>query len=752
VKDSTQVPRTGGWALWLSALVLAITAPGLATAQSFSGVINVSQTNGNSRQPHIVVSPAGVVHVAWSDDPTNSQGQYRILYRRSFDNGQSFSSPVTISTGTGAALRPKMALSGDRVYMVWMQDPDTAQESNTKEIMFSRSLNGGASFSAPVNLSNTPGHSQEARIAVDSAGTIHVVWDEASPSRHVAIRRSFDGGASFDGQRSVAGVKMGPCPPGSIPSFCTTYPGVATDLSTGAVYVTWHDFVVAGSGNPQVFFSRSLDGGNNFSAAKNISNAPIHAHCAAITVGPSGRILIAYEQIKQVNPHTHNAMFVQSTDGGTSFSTPKNLSNTPSWAISDYPWPAEAPNGAIVVGWEDNSAGGEPDAVYAISTDGGLSFSGLVDLSNNPAGVSTEVVTVFGGDGFLYVVWEDHGNGNESSNGEILMRRAAGFGGTPGPPPPPPPPPPPGGGLSLAVRGIDNGIYVNRFNGAAWLGWTQLPGATLDSPALAVNGNMLELVVHGSDNAIYHNRFDGASWLGWVQIPIAAADAPALLAHDGMLELVVRGVDNGIYHNRFNGAWGGWTRLGGQATSAPALAGNGLTELVIRGLDNSIYHNRFDGTQWLGWFRLEGATLDSPTVAANGQFLELAVRGIDDGIYHNRFDGANWLGWTKLEGATSATPALTATGGGGLEMVVRGIDDGVYANRFDGQSWLGWTSLSGSTGDAPAAAANGGTVHLLLRGTDNAIYHSRLDEASSSWLGFSTVEGATAGHPAVAPY
>lgn len=738
--------RTRRWGFLLGALLLAIAAPGLATAQSFSGVTNVSQTGGNSRQPHIAIDPAGVVHVAWADDPTNSGGAYQILYRRSFDQGQTFGETIHISTGSGAALRPRLALAAGRVYIVWMQDPETAPDSDSKEIMFSRSLNGGASFSASVNLSSTPGHSQEARIAVDRAGTLHVVWDEEWPSRHLAMRRSFDGGASFDTARSLFGVAMTKCPPGSIPSFCTIYPGIATDDRTGALYVTWHDYV--GSA-PQVLFSRSLNGGNNFSPAQNISHAPIHAHCASITVGPSGRILVAYEQIKQLSPHTHDAMYVQSTDGGSSFSAPRNLSNTPSWAISDYPWPSEAPNGAIVVGWEDNGAGGELDAVYAISTDGGTSFSAATDLSDNPQGVSTEVVTAFSAAGILYVVWEDHGSGNESANGEILMRRASGFGGTP----PPPPPPGPGGGVSLVVRGVDNGIYANRFDGASWLGWTQLPGATVDAPALAVNDAMLELVVRGTDNSIYHNRFDGAQWLGWIQVPGAAADAPALVARNGMLELVVRGIDDGIYHNRFDGSqWLGWAQLSGRTGSAPALTGNGLIELVIRGTDNAIYHNRFDGGQWLGWIQLAGAAVDAPAVAANGQYLELAVRGTDNSIYHNRFDGTSWLGWTRLPGATASSPALAATGGGRLELVVRGVDNAIYDNHFDGSQWLGWTQLPGGTADAPALAVAGDVVHLLLRGVDNAIYHNRLNEQSASWLGFSTVEGAAASRPAVAAY
>jgi List-Bact-rpt repeat protein len=311
--------------------------------------------------------------------------------------------------------------------VAWMQDPDGAQTSTQKEIMFSRSLNGGQSFGAPINLSNSPGNSLEARIAVGPTGTIYVVWDEGSPSRRIALARSLDGGSSFETPRTIAGVATPPgCPPGSVGNCDTVYPSLAVDPANGNVYVVWHDLV--GSA-PQILFSRSVDGGNVFSAPVNVSNAPIHAHCASITVGPSGKILIAYESRKDLSDHKHDAMFVQSTTAGTSFSTPLNLSHTPPATFSDYPWAVEAPDGTIAVGWEDNSGGGALDAVVAVSTNGGAGFGPTVNLSNNPGSTSTELVTLFGPDGTLYVIWEDYASGTA----EVLLRR--GTRGTTGGPP-----------------------------------------------------------------------------------------------------------------------------------------------------------------------------------------------------------------------------------------------------------------------------------------------------------------------------
>jgi hypothetical protein len=741
VKNSVLPRRVGSGWLVLASLALVLAVTGLAGAQTFEGPVNVSGTgSGNSRQPHIVIDAGGVVHVAWADD-INGSSVYEIRYKRSFDGGRTFTGATTLSTGIGAALRPRMATGpGNRLYVVWMQDPDEAQESDQKEIMFVRSVDGGESFSAPVNLSGTPGHSQEGRVAVDPAGGVHVVWDEGSASggaggRHLAYKRSLDGGSSFE-EKSLANVVMTPCAPGSAPAACTIYPGIAIDANNGRIYVTWHDRV---GSQPQVRFTRSFDGGNSFAAPVEITHAVIHAHCAAITVGPTGRVLVAYEEVKQLNPHTHNSMYIQSVDAGASFSAPINFSNTQFWAMSDYPWPVEAPNGTIVVGWEDNGAGGALDALLAVSNDGGASFGPPNDLSNNPEGVSTEVITAFGSDGTLYVVWEEHFAGDESAPGEVLLRRAPGFGSGPGPGP--------AGNLSVVLRGTDNGIYQNRLTGSGWLGWTAIPGATPLPPAMVKNGEVLELVVQGTDSNLYHNRFDGTNWVGWTALPGVSIDTPALAMNNGMLELVVRGLDNGIFHNRFDGtSWAGWTTIPGQAASAPALAGGGFLELVVHGTDNGIYHNRFDGTSWLGWTKLPGATNDAPAVAENGPVLDLVVRGTNNGIYHNRFDGASWLGWTGLPGATGDAPSLVAHDGI-LELAIRGTDNGIYTNRLDG-SWQGWLNLPGKTTDTPTLAVDGSTVHLLVRGTDGQTYHSR--STGGGWLPFMSLGGGAPSRPAAA--
>jgi hypothetical protein len=426
----------------LAAMVVGLAWPVPGLALPFGNPVNVSNTSGASRQPHIALDAGGTVHVAFADD-TGNPGNYRILYKRSFDQGQTFTEPIQVSTGTGAALRPRLALRGAAVYIVWHEDV-----SATKDILFARSLNGGASFEAPVNVSSSAAQSQEGRIAVGPGGTIFVVWDEVDAG--ISIARSFNGGATFESPRALFPVTMTRnCTVGGPIGGCTPYPGVVVNPLNGQVYLVWHD----GPGTSfQIQFSRSLDDGATFSAPQTLTSGGLHSHCVGISMGPSGRIHIAYEFRKQQTPHRHDSLYIQSVDGGLTFSPPVNLSNGPAAAFSDYPWPSEGQNGLIVVGWEDNSTSGGLDAVVGSSTDGGQSFTPMENISNNGGSTSTELATVFGPDGTLYVVWEDY----DSGNGEVLLRAAVGVGGGAGP-----------ARLLATGAGPGGGPHVRLFNAAA---------------------------------------------------------------------------------------------------------------------------------------------------------------------------------------------------------------------------------------------------------------------------------------------
>jgi FtsP/CotA-like multicopper oxidase with cupredoxin domain len=140
-----------------------------------------------------------------------------------------------------------------------------------------------------------------------------------------------------------------------------------------------------------------------------------------------------------------------------------------------------------------------------------------------------------------------------------------------------------GGKLFIVVRGITLGsdtLYygIAELNGGVFSGWKLLGGSTPSAPALAAlhTSNGLCLVVRGQDNLLYINQWNGATWVGWNQLSAGSTPkSPAIAVYENKLHLVVIGMDGtSLWYNTMNlstNVWASWTPLTGTSPSAPAL-------------------------------------------------------------------------------------------------------------------------------------------------------------------------------------
>ena len=128
--------------------------------------------------------------MAWNDN-TGTGEDTAIYYRRSVDGGGSrLVVSFNLSNNAGSSLSPAIAVSGNHVYVVWDDNTETGEAS---EILYRRSVDGGATFGNTINLSNTAGFSGNSDIAV-SGNNVYVVWND---NAEILYRRSVDGGATF---------------------------------------------------------------------------------------------------------------------------------------------------------------------------------------------------------------------------------------------------------------------------------------------------------------------------------------------------------------------------------------------------------------------------------------------------------------------------------------------------------------------------------------------------------------------------
>jgi hypothetical protein len=145
----------------------------------------------------------------------------QLLVSRSNDNGVSFSTPIVVTPEPENILadgesRPQIAIAGDGTVLVtWVQS--LPQKLYAANVRFSRSTDGGHTFSKPVTLNDDgriTSHSFAA-LAIDGAGKVSVVWldgrdkeaaqekDEDFSGVSVYSVKSNDNGASFETNRRV---------------------------------------------------------------------------------------------------------------------------------------------------------------------------------------------------------------------------------------------------------------------------------------------------------------------------------------------------------------------------------------------------------------------------------------------------------------------------------------------------------------------------------------------------------------------
>lgn len=347
---------------------------------TFSAPVSLSHTSGFSFSPRIAVDSNGGINVVWEDD---SPGNLDVFFTRSADGGTTFSAPKNISNDSSDSGSPTVAAdSNGNIYVVWEND------SGVLGISFSRSTDGGANFSAPVILSTNTGGSVSPQIAVDRNGNVNLAWeDDIGMTSDVTFARSSDHGATFSAPKSLS-LNVGN----------SNSVQVAVDFN-GNINAVWEN---DSPGNFDIFFSRSTDGGLNFSTPQNVSNSPGLSRTPQLALDSGGNINVLWADNAPPNSST-DIFYARSANGGTSFSTPQNLSSNAGFSAN--PSLAIDPGGNINAVWEDSTPGNR-DIFFSQSLDAGATFSAAQNLSNN-AGLSSVALIFADSKGNLNVVWQD---------------------------------------------------------------------------------------------------------------------------------------------------------------------------------------------------------------------------------------------------------------------------------------------------------------------------------------------------------
>ena len=220
---------------------------------------NLSNNIGHSELPQLM-SYGNNVYVVWIDD---TSGKRNIYFKRSTDNGCTFGPTIELGNQNGGSIDPKMAVSGNNVYVLWEHTP-----GNNGGIFFTRSTDNGGTFSSIKNLGNNTGFNGFPQIAV-SGNNVFVAWRDATHG--IFFTRSTDNGGTFGNPVILYKVKNEGIGSKVFGPRITTYP------RSDNVYVVWHSGDIKQHARVKALISdaqyiRSTDNGATFGNVVNLSN------------------------------------------------------------------------------------------------------------------------------------------------------------------------------------------------------------------------------------------------------------------------------------------------------------------------------------------------------------------------------------------------------------------------------------------------------------------------------------------------
>ena len=265
---------------------------------------------------------------------------------KSFPTGQESGIQFEDEPRIFADNEPKSPHSGS-LYVGWIE-----WQIDQSVMLFSRSLDDGQTWSSPIRISTHAGLPRDDNgslggfvQAVAPDGEIYAIWNDGN---RITLTQSRDGGKSFSRSRPI--IETAPPYFGEIPGVSRVegFPQIAVDPRPGKrggnVYVAWSDY---SNGDVDVFIASSSNHGRKWSKPVRVNDDPLHdgkdQFYQWMTVDPVTGVVYVQFYDRREDPANRKTLFTlaRSADGGRTF-TNYAWTNTPFESqgafLGDYTW------------------------------------------------------------------------------------------------------------------------------------------------------------------------------------------------------------------------------------------------------------------------------------------------------------------------------------------------------------------------------------------------------------------------------
>ncbi|MFD0736429.1 CehA/McbA family metallohydrolase [Planotetraspora mira] len=318
-----------------------------------------------------VAGHGGVAHVVAQ---VHRDHRTSVVYRRVESHGHS-AHTLELSAGSPTACSPRVAASGDDVWVVW-QDSRGQERPHRSQIFLRHSRNGGRSFEPAVRLTDTQGRAIHPAVSV-------------LDGRHAVVAWADNDGGAFDVYAQVIGVDEAPVNL-SAPGKTVTAGTPATDARSPRYPASLFPAIAVGEDKSVVVTWQD----NRFDPD------PLWTGHTPPAGQPAGG---------GTDPDNWQIVASVRDAKGRDWTTPVQVSAATDTA-DRHPAIARDRDGAFVIMWETKklqSSGANLSLRACRSADGGRTWSASEPVGLNPDAISQRPSLSQGSDGSVHAVWYD---------------------------------------------------------------------------------------------------------------------------------------------------------------------------------------------------------------------------------------------------------------------------------------------------------------------------------------------------------
>ena len=177
-------------------------------AESNNAIVSVDVTENNqtNQPPQVfdqITNEANLSNYRYAVWSAGEEEDRYIFFSRSTDGGKTFSTPLSLSGKSRTPVfNPEVSSSGNNIYVVWQGQ----SENGNQDILMRKSVDYGSSFSGVENLSNDPGGSGNPQVTING-NTTHVAWEGTTPGNNYIFYSKSDNGSKFDLPQKIGDSK-----------------------------------------------------------------------------------------------------------------------------------------------------------------------------------------------------------------------------------------------------------------------------------------------------------------------------------------------------------------------------------------------------------------------------------------------------------------------------------------------------------------------------------------------------------------